>query len=42
MDNRSMTTSAFFRLAKLILPEHVLLQWFGRKIPVRAGSGHRR
>ena len=34
MNKRLMTTHPLFRLARLVLPEHLLLYWFGRRIPV--------
>ena len=34
MDKRLITTTPLFRLARRLLPEHVLLHWFGRRIPV--------
>jgi len=37
MDKRSITTTPLFKLARLVLPEHLLLHWFGRRIPVTAG-----
>lgn len=36
MDKRQITTHPLFRLARLVLPEHLLLHWFGRKVTVRA------
>lgn len=36
MNKRLITTHPLFRLARLVLPEHVLLHWFGRRIPVAA------
>ena len=36
MDRRLITTSPLFNLARLVLPEHLLLHWFGRRIAVRA------
>ena len=36
MDKRLITTSPLFRLARRVVPEHLLLQWFGRRIAVRA------
>ena len=38
MDKRLITTTPLFKLARLVLPEYLLLQWFGRKIPVRTES----
>ena len=35
MDKRLITTSPLFKLARLVLPEHLLLHWFGRRIAVR-------
>ena len=40
MDKRLITTSSLFRLARLFLPEGLLLQVFGRPLAVRAD--HRR
>jgi hypothetical protein len=37
MDKRLITTSPLFRLARLALPEALLLHLFGRRIGVRAG-----
>lgn len=34
MNKRLITTTPLFKLARLVLPEHLLLQWFGRRIPV--------
>ena len=34
MDKRLITTIPVFKLARLVLPEHVLLHLFGRRIPV--------
>jgi hypothetical protein len=34
MNKRLVTTAPLFRLARLILPEHLLLHWFGRRIPL--------
>ena len=43
MDKRLITTTPLFKLARLVLPEHVLLHLFGRRIPVGvAGSPRRR
>jgi hypothetical protein len=42
MDKRLITTSPLFNLARLVLPENLLLQWFGRRIPVHAGRVTRR
>jgi hypothetical protein len=42
MDKRLITTSPLFKLARLVLPEHLLLHWFGRRIVVRAGRATRR
>jgi hypothetical protein len=36
MDKRLITTTPLFRLIRLVLPERLLLQLFGRKIPVAA------
>jgi hypothetical protein len=36
MDKRIITTSPLFRLARLVLPEIVLLHLFGRRISVAA------
>jgi hypothetical protein len=36
MDKRLITTSPLFKLARLVLPEHLLLHWFGRRVAVRA------
>ena len=36
MDKRLITTSPLFRLARLVLPEHLLLHLFGRRVAVRA------
>jgi hypothetical protein len=36
MDKRTITTSPLFRLARLVLPDAVLLHLFGRRIPVAA------
>lgn len=38
MDKRLITTTPLFKLARLVLPEYLLLQWFGRKVPVRVQS----
>jgi len=35
MDKRLITTTPLFKLARLVLPEHLLLHWFGRRIAVR-------
>jgi hypothetical protein len=35
MDKRLITTTPLFKLALLVLPEHLLLHWFGRRIAVR-------
>lgn len=35
MDKRLITTSPLFRLARLVVPEHLLLHWFGRRVAVR-------
>jgi len=40
MDNRLITTSPLFRLARLVLPESLLLHLFGRRIPI-ASTGRR-
>ena len=42
MDKRLITTSPLFKLARLVIPEHLLLHWFGRRIAVRAGRVTRR
>ena len=42
MDKRLITTSPLFRLARLVLPEQLLLHWFGRKATVRCGQTPRR
>lgn len=39
MDKRLITTSPLFRLARLVLPEGLLLHLFGSRLGVRA---HRR
>jgi len=36
MDKRTITISPLFRLARLVLPEPILLHLFGRRIPVSA------
>jgi hypothetical protein len=36
MDKRTITTSPLFRVARLVLPETLLLYLFGRRIPVAA------
>jgi hypothetical protein len=36
MDMRLITTSPLFRLARLVLPEFLLLHLFGRRIRVAA------
>ena len=41
MDKRLITTSPLFKLARLVLPEHLLLQWFGRRIAVRTAASGR-
>ena len=33
MDKRLITTSPLFKLARLVLPEQLLLHWFGRLAP---------
>ena len=35
MDKQLITTSALFRLVRLVLPERLLLHLFGRRIAVR-------
>jgi hypothetical protein len=37
MDKRLITTSPLFKLARLVFPEQLLLQWFGRRVPVHVG-----
>ena len=37
MDKRLITTSAWFKLIRLVVPEHLLLHWFGRRAAVVAG-----
>ena len=39
MDKRLITTGLLFRLARLVLPEHLLLHLFGRRIAVRGRRG---
>jgi hypothetical protein len=34
MNKRLITTHPLFHLARLLLPEALLLQWFGRRIPL--------
>ena len=41
MDKRLITTHPLFRLAWMVLPEHLLLHWFGRRIAVRADRRRR-
>jgi hypothetical protein len=41
MNNRQTTTAYLFRLARLVLPEHVLLHLFGRRAPVAAAARRR-
>ncbi len=36
MDKRLITTSPLFRLARLVLPENLLLHLFGRRVAVHA------
>ena len=36
MHKRPITTHPLFRLARLVLPEAVLLHYFGRRITVKA------
>ena len=36
MDKRLITTSPLFRLARLVLGEHLLLHLFGRRVAVAA------
>jgi hypothetical protein len=36
MDKQLITTSPLFRLARLVLPEGLLLHLFGRRVAVRA------
>ena len=36
MDKQLITTSPLFRLARLVVPEYLLLHWFGRRVAVRA------
>ena len=41
MNKRLITTHPLFRLARLLLPEHMLLHWFGRRIAVTAKRARR-
>lgn len=36
MDKRLITTHPLFRLARRVLPEALLLHWFGRRLQIRA------
>ena len=36
MNKRLITTHPLFRVARLVLPEQLLLHWFGRRIVVTA------
>jgi hypothetical protein len=36
MDKRLITTTPLYRLIRLVLPEHLLLHLFGRRVPVAA------
>lgn len=38
MNQRPITTGPLFRLARLVMPEHVLLLLFGRRVSVAAAS----
>jgi hypothetical protein len=41
MNKRLITTHPLFRLARLVLPETLLLHWFGRRIHVTANRSRR-
>lgn len=41
MNKSLITTHLLFRLARFVLPEHLLLHWFGRRIPVTAERSRR-
>jgi hypothetical protein len=41
MNKRLITTHPLFRLARLLLPEGLLLHWFGRRVPLRTAAGRR-
>jgi hypothetical protein len=36
MDKRLISPTPLFRLVRLVLPEHLLLRLFGRRIPIAA------
>jgi hypothetical protein len=38
MDMRLITTSRWFKLLRLVVPQHVLLHWFGRRATVVAAG----
>ena len=41
MDKRLLTTHPLFRLARLVVPESLLLHWFGRRIAMRSRCSRR-
>ena len=41
MDKRLITTHPLFRVARFVLPEHLLLHWFGRRATFRIARGRR-
>ena len=41
MDKRLITTHPLVRLARLVVPEHLLLHWFGRRVAVRSRRSRR-
>jgi hypothetical protein len=41
MDKRLITTHSLFRLARLVVPESLLLHWFGRRITVKTSRAAR-
>ena len=41
MNKRLITTTPLFKLARLVVPEQLLLHWFGRRVMVVAGGRRR-